>query len=153
MNGTTADGASGWHRERAWLGFAGLVPFAATWLAIVGSNDPGVHGLAVDLMRTYAAVIASFLGAVHWGLAAMDPRRRAARLRWGVMPALLAWALLLLPPAPSLLGFAALFAIVLYVDLRLLPLPGRPFRRLRTQLTSGVILLLLLAAIGQPIGG
>lgn len=141
----------GWQRERAWLGYAGLIPFVAGVAVLATARDATSAALFADLVRYYAAVIASFLGAVHWGVSA-DPRdvRRHARLRWGVMPALLAWLLLLLPAAPAFLGFALLFALILGVDRYLLPILDDRYRHLRLQLTLVVIGALLVAAMTAP---
>jgi hypothetical protein len=138
--------AVGWQRERAWLGYAGLLPFLACAAILLLGTDPAQSRVAVDVMRFYAAVIASFLGAVHWGVAATDPTNRRARLRWGIMPALLAWTLLLLPPFYAFVGFAALFATILLVDWRLLPLLDGSYRQLRVQLSTIVITTLVIAA-------
>ena len=146
-----AESTLDWQRERAWLGYAGLIPFVAGVLMLAAGSDAASTAVATDLVRYYAAVIASFLGAVHWGVAAdqRDPRRRA-RLRWGVMPALLAWLLLLLPAAPALLGFALLFALILGVDRYLLPVLDGRYRRLRLQLSLVVIGALVVAALLVP---
>ena len=136
-----------WHRERAWLGYAGLLPFLACTGILLVSSDAALTASAVDVMRSYAAVIASFLGAVHWGVTTQNDEHRRIRLRWGVMPALLAWALLLLPSGPAFLGFAALFAAILYVDLRLLPVLDVRYQQLRFHLTSVVIACVLVAGI------
>lgn len=136
-----------WHRERAWLGYAGLIPFLAGTGALLLSSDAALTASAVDVMRSYAAIIASFLGAVHWGVATQDEGNLKLRLRWGVMPALLAWTLLLLPAGPAFLGFAALFAAILYVDVRLLPVLDARYQQLRFQLTSVVIACTLIAGI------
>jgi hypothetical protein len=140
-----------WQRERAWLGYAGLLPFLVGVALLVGGRDAASMALAADLVRYYAAVIASFLGAVHWGVMtdARDSRRRA-RLRWGVTPALIAWLLLLLPTAPAFLGFALLFALILGVDRHLLPILDDRYRRLRLRLSAVVIACLLVAAVVVP---
>jgi len=92
-------------------------------------------------------VIASFLGALHWALAGASPDRlQRARLRWGVVPALVGWALLALPAASSLAGFALLFAAILLVDRRLLPILDDGYRRLRLQLSVVVVPTLVAAA-------
>ena len=88
-----------------WLGAAGLLPFLATallsWLL-----PPETRGFALFALAAYGMVILSFLGAVHWGLALRAPpeeaRYAAPRLGLGVVPALIAWAALLLPPVPGL---------------------------------------------------
>ena len=147
----TASMTQTWQRERAWLGYAGLAPFVGGVIAIALAPDGSAQSLAVDLLRYYAAVIASFLGAVHWGAAAQsDNGLREARLRWGVMPALLAWSLLLVPAVAAFVGFAALFALILFVDCRYLPLLDDAYRRLRVRLSLVVIATLALAALLAP---
>ena len=83
------------------LGVAGLLPFiagaAAVWL--VGPQDR----LPAAALLAYAALIASFLGGIHWGLAMRDSPADAAQLLWGVSPSLLGWLAVLLPPRWGLL--------------------------------------------------
>ena len=139
-----------WRRERNWLGYAGLLPFLGSAAAGVAAHDSATVASATRGLLAYAAVIASFLGAVHWGVAAIDATSRNARLRWGVMPALLAWTLWLLPPGAALLGFAVLFAAILVVDSWLLPILDEGYRRLRLELSVVVVLCLLVAAPFAP---
>lgn len=92
------------------LGYAGLIPFAAAaLLALLG--PPPWRGLALAALAAYGAVILSFLGAVHWGFALRAPEGEAPaawpRLGLGVLPALVAWVALLLPPGPGLALLAA----------------------------------------------
>ena len=138
-----------WQRERDWLGYAGLLPFLAGAAAVSINAEAVPASLAADAMRYYAAVIASFLGAIHWGAEA-DSRSRSARLRWGVLPALLAWGLLLVPMKLALALFGVLFLAILYVDLKLLPLLDERYRRLRVLLTAIVVGSLWLAALALP---
>ena len=49
--------------------------------------------------QTYSAVILSFVGAVHWGLAMAAPVHRPGRYIASVAPALTAWAALNTPSA------------------------------------------------------
>ena len=63
-----------------------------------------------------------------------------------VMPALIAWTLLLVPANAAFVGFAALFATILYVDYRMLPLLDDRYRQLRIQLSVIVIVTLLVVA-------
>lgn len=136
-----------WQRERGWLGYAGLIPFVACLGVILVADDANRLQVAVDTLRHYAAVIASFLGAVHWGVAA-DARDglRRARLRWGVMPALIGWTLLAVPAAFAFAGFALLFALILAVDRYLLPILDDGYRRLRLRLSLVVVATLAGAA-------
>ena len=67
-----------------------------------------------------------------------------------MIPALVAWSLLSLPPDVALTGFAALFAVILLVDLYLLPLLDDDYRRLRLRLSTVVIVCLLGSALVAP---
>jgi hypothetical protein len=98
------------------LGYAGLIPFIllaiATWVA-----EPGHRAFAGLALAGYGAVIASFLGAIHWGLVMRGASKQSlALLGWGVMPSLFAWVALMLNPAIGLLVIAALLWICLIVD-------------------------------------
>ncbi|MCG6967340.1 MAG: DUF3429 domain-containing protein [Chromatiaceae bacterium] len=147
MSAMRATSTGSWQWERRWLGYAGLVPFLACLAVLLLTGDRHWNGIAVDTLRNYAAVIASFLGALHWALAGASPDRlQRARLRWGVVPALVGWALLALPAASSLAGFALLFAAILLVDRRLLPILDDGYRRLRLQLSVVVVPTLVAAA-------
>jgi hypothetical protein len=138
-----------WQREREWLGYAGLLPFLTGAAAVLIVSEAATAWLAADAMRYYAAVIASFLGAVHWGIET-DSESRSARLRWGVLPALLAWSLLLAPVKPALALFGVLFVVILLVDRSYLPLLDERYRRLRVLLTAIVVGSLWLTAIALP---
>ena len=91
-----------------WLGYGGLLPFLA--LAAVGLWAPSTPWWSAALLA-YGAVILSFVGALHWGFAmAQSGLCTAERTRcfvWSVVPSLLAWPAVLLPPA---IGAALLIA-------------------------------------------
>ena len=86
---------------------------AARWWG--GGDD---QTLVRQALRSYGATIASFLGAIHWGLAMLDarPRRGMLPYAWGVLPSLVAWAALLAPVNAGLLVLAALLWVCLAVD-------------------------------------
>jgi hypothetical protein len=149
MTTTTAVRTEGWYTERRWLGYAGLIPFVACTAVLVFANDPIWRQIASDTMLNYAAVIASFLGAVHWGFAAgVEDDTTVARLRWGVMPALIAWVLLAVAPdSLAFAGFAVLFGLILSADRYFLPVLDDAYRQLRLQLSSVVVAALATAAI------
>ena len=95
------------------LGYAGLVPFVclslAAWIAMPVIDDP--HYMLI----AYAAVILSFMGAVHWGIAmSKDSSIMNAELGLSVLPALLGWLALLMPALIAYIllitGFGLLFA-------------------------------------------
>lgn len=133
------------------LGYAGLLPFAGCLALMLLSDDRGWQAQAGSQLLNYAALIASFLGAVHWGAAFYGRQgQQGARLAWGVTPALIAWSLLSLPQGMALAGLAALFALILLVDYHLLPLLDEDYRRLRLRLSALVIACLLSAALVYP---
>jgi len=135
----------GWRRA---LGYAGLLPFAACLGVLLVTPEPAWREQASAAMLHYAALIASFLGAVHWGVTADGGQaRRRTRLVWGVTPAVLAWLLLGLPIGVALLAFAPLFVLILAVDRHLLPLLDLDYRALRLRLTVAVTTMLLIAAV------
>lgn len=96
-------------RTAALLGFSGVIPFAAL-AAAVWAAPPAYLDLLIDAQIAYGAAILSFLGAAHWGASLNKPQPEAARLIWSVIPSLLAWIGLLLPPV---YGLATLIAGVI----------------------------------------
>lgn len=113
----------------ALLAYVGLLPFVAGALAVWLAPPVWAWTLLVVELY-YAAVILTFLGAVHWGLAlagyqpldyhATEETRgmHGARLGWAVMPALIAWVACLSRPA---IAFAVLILahVALYAGERL----------------------------------
>lgn len=111
-------------RWAAALGYAGLIPFvalaAAAWLA-----PAAYRGQAAFALLAYGAAIASFLGAIHWGLAMRGPLAlQAGPFLWGVFPSLVAWVALLMPVSQGLVTVALLLGICLAVDRRIYPAYG-----------------------------
>jgi Protein of unknown function (DUF3429) len=138
-----------------YLGYAGLVPFAvlAVWL---WAAPPAVqlNGLvygkafAASALAGYGAVIASFLGGVHWGLAAQVPAQQARwHYLWGVVPSLLGWVAVALPAAAALVLLALLLATCYLVDRRSYPRVGwAAWLPMRLQLTVVAVLSCALGA-------
>ena len=103
------------------MGYGGLIPFVALALA-VWLADPAYRALGSQALLGYAVAIASFLGAIHWGLVMRDAARQSlAALGWGVLPSLLAWVALLLGPPTGLWLLAALLWVCFAVDRRVYP--------------------------------
>lgn len=134
------------------LGLAGLLPFWGGVLALVVLDEPGRRA-ALAAMIAYGAVILTFLGAVHWGLALQDARElRWERLGWGVAPSLIGWAAVLIDPAPALLLLVLGLGAAFVVDLRAVAaglMPGW-YIALRATLSIGAIAALLLALVLLP---
>ena len=135
-----------------WLGALGAVPF----LGLAGvtpflSDVP--RTAVVHALAAYGAVILSFLGGIHWGLAIADPGGTTsgtlrARLILSVMPSLMGWVALLVPARSGLFLLAAAVATMLWVDIRATRLGQAPswYPRLRVPLTCVVVATLLLGA-------
>lgn len=137
----------------AWLlGFGGVIPFLVLFLALLPGLSPGfADSREITLwLLAYAAIILSFLGAIHWGVALARDDDTANELsgKWsflyGIMPALLAWFALLFPHNIALFLMAGLVMLAYGADAILL------FKRLdsdysilRLYLTAAVSLLLL----------
>jgi hypothetical protein len=112
------------------LGRAGLLPFVAG-AALVALGPPEWRSKAAWALAAYAAVIVSFLGGIHWGLAfrlqaSADPAGKASKglLTWGVVPSLLAWPATLWPPGTGLAVLGASLWLCYAVDRRLYPAQG-----------------------------
>jgi hypothetical protein len=139
------------------LGNFGMVPFYLLAVAAFMPLGEAASRFLLIALVGYGAVILSFLGAVHWGLTLLTPKMTKAQawnsLAWGVTPALLGWLALLLAAGglrPWLIIVVLLgdFAICRLMDSALLRnYPDVPawYLGLRTQLTLGVMLALLIA--------
>jgi hypothetical protein len=113
----------------AWLGYGGLLPFLALVALTYVDCERAMfwHGI----LRAYAALILSFVGALHWGFAMLlgqlSAPQRNARLAWSVVPCLIAFAALI---ANSVFGDVLLvsgFLLHYWQDQRLVamvPLPA-----------------------------
>ncbi len=86
------------------LGLAGLIPFLVFGYAAVSGVDDDRAARFTSGLIAYGAVILAFLGGVHWGFVLEEPephgvaeiaQRERFRLVFGVSPALIGWAALL----------------------------------------------------------
>lgn len=102
-------------REGAWfLSLTGFLPFAFLALSLFFlSDDSAYRPLATDALKTYGAVILSFLGGARWGVAVRSPinEKTVKTLFLSVVPSLAGWfSLYFVPPvtfAVLALAFAA----------------------------------------------
>ena len=119
------------------LGLAGLLPFVAGAAGLAMLPAPGLQAWAGTALAAYGALIASFLGGIHWGLAMQDQQPVNLRLLWGVSPSLLSWIAVLLPLSAGLLLLAVLLLACYAVDRRLYASAGlSSWLGLRLQLTG-----------------
>ena len=123
-----------------WMGYLGLLPFifaaAGVWF-----NLPWV----IPILAAYGAVILSFVGAIHWGLAMVQRSVSAPVFYASIVPALVAWVALLIPTILGLPLLAAGFVgWRLWEQRNVGPLLPGWFRAMRTVLTIGAVASLLL---------
>lgn len=129
-----------WYFERRvyWLAYLGLLPLLAgsAWIAL---NPSSLH--ALEFFKNYAAVILTFVGAIHWGRAMYN--QDTSLVTVSVLPSLFAFGCLLMPATMALPLLAGGFGLVLALDrhqYRHIPW----FRQIRYQLSGMVITLLML---------
>jgi glutaredoxin-related protein len=132
------------------LGYGGLAPFLLGAELLWWIPDRTSALWVGSLLSAYAAVILSFLGAVHWGrVVAREPGIENPRrlLALGVLPSLGGWGAMFSPVGTALLLQAFLLALVMLMDRSLFGgLAGVSwYLRLRRRLTLGAVALLLLA--------
>lgn len=139
-----------------WLGAGGLIPFFAgaigLWFA-----PAGWHAEIFSLLLFYAAIILSFIGAVHWGLALRTMDREPVlwrRLGVSVMPALVAWFALMAPPFTALGILVSMFGVMYVVDCMLQSgIAPEWYRQLRAWLSAGATASLLAAMLAVTLSG
>ncbi|MEZ5447894.1 MAG: DUF3429 domain-containing protein [Thiolinea sp.] len=141
----------------AWyLGYAGLLPFFILTISVLLHSElPLLKGARLDWwLAGYAAVILSFLGAVHWGVVLgqqdwLKETEIRRMLNYSVVPALLAWLALLLPVNLALLSMGALVVMAYICDsMWLFERLKSQYARLRLHLTVVAALLLFAAGVG-----
>jgi hypothetical protein len=120
------------------LGYSGVVPFvilsAALWIAPANYQAEFSRALIA-----YGAVILSFMGAIHWGIAIrMQSEQEHSVLGYSVVPALLAWLAMIMPELYSYAVLLVAFVILCLVDSRLTSLQLAPnwYPLLRIPLTA-----------------
>ena len=116
------------------LGMAGLIPFVGLMLLMWVVNAEALPYVALSMV-CYAALIASFLGGIHWGVVwvrqsgapGMSPLTHEAANRhlwWGIAPSLLAWPGMLMPEYAALPWLGTLLLGCYMVDRNLLAASG-----------------------------
>lgn len=116
------------------LGNAGLVPFAGLCLLMWVVNEQALPYVALAMVA-YAALIASFLGGIHWGvvwlhhvkspgLSELDKKTAKQHLVWGITPTILAWPGVLMPAFAALPWLGMILVACYLVDRKLFPATG-----------------------------
>ena len=131
------------------LGYAGLLPFVAG-AALVWLVQGEAHVYAAMALSAYAAVILSFLGGIHWGLAMRQPVAPLPTLVWGVVPSLVAWPAVLMPAHAGLVLLGLMLVVSYLVDRRSYPpLGAAPWLVLRFRLSAVAATACFIGAAGS----
>ncbi len=103
-----------------WLAITGTLPFVFLSLGIAFRWYDDLQHI-LNLLLNYAAIIFSFLGGVHWGLAVhhqkTNPRIANYMLMESVLASMLAWGIMFIDEMYlRLLMFAFLYALIWGID-------------------------------------
>lgn len=132
------------------LGYLAALPFVGGAALTFWSGDGGTHALALRALVAYAAVVASFVGAVHWGFGFKEAMPPANLFLWGVAPSIVAWLSMLVTPRDGLAIDAILLVVCFLVDRAIYPRHGAgrwlPLRLRLTVLAAASCALGALAA-------
>ena len=133
-------------------GWAGVLPFAMAAGAI-GFADAEVAQVAAQILVPYGAIILTFMGGAHWGIATRHAVDHAWLYTTGILPSLVAVVAISLPLQPAIATLAAGLVALLVGDLVLVGCRLLPawYGRMRTQLTIAVLVCLAVAgSTAQP---
>lgn len=141
-------------RVVAGLGYLALVPFVvgavSVWVIDANLRDADLRpGISLAL-SAYAAVVVSFIGAIHWGLGFRQEHPTTSLFVWGVVPSIVGWIGVLLPFRSGLVMQALMLAICYLVDRRVYAREGvAAWLPLRRRLTIPAVLCCLAGAFGS----
>jgi hypothetical protein len=139
----------------AWLGYSGTLPFLG--IAVAMWAVPGWQSWLQPALLDYAALVLSFLGALHAGMAiagigGQDTLLERRMHLWSVAPCLIGWLALLLPLSSGTVLLVGGLVAQWVQDLRLARRAELPrwYLGLRTRLSLVACLSLLAAAVAVP---
>lgn len=99
------------------LTWLGALPFLLCTVAILSGFE---QQKAIYVLQAYAAIIASFISGIHWGIAMQEnPQQREWLLITSNIIALIAWGGLFLQAELSLIVMMVLLLCLLVIDFRL----------------------------------
>ena len=149
LTGTDAHGPASL-TPTAWrLGYGGLLPFVFGAL-LVWLVREDAHPYVALALSGYGAVIVSFLGGIHWGLAFRHAEPPTRLLVWGVVPSIVAVLAVMMPPSAGLVILGAMLAACYAVDRRLYAEEGvAHWLTLRFRLSAVASLCCFIGAAGS----
>ncbi|MDY0744295.1 DUF3429 domain-containing protein [Paucibacter sp. R3-3] len=134
------------------IAYWGLVPFIVgtglVWL--IGDRDLEQHVFVTTALSSYAALVISFLGGIYWGLAARQPDGPSRPFVIGIVPSVVAWIGVLMPPYSGLVVHGVMLVAGYLVDRRFYPQLGvAAWLTPRFRLSAVAALCCFLAAAGS----
>jgi Protein of unknown function (DUF3429) len=141
------------------LGYAGLVPFIVLAVLLWLVREAHAAAWLSIALTGYAACVASFLGAIHWGAAfslgdSEDASLLAFQKRhiiWGVTPSILSWITLLMPAYAGLPLMGLVLVACYLVDRQIYPNVWRPWLTLRFRLTVVAVISCVVGVAPPPL--
>lgn len=137
------------------LGYMGLLPMIAPTILLFFE---GYHSIIWShWLITYAAIILTFVGALHWAFAMtvnkLSETEKRLTFIWSVIPALIAWIAIFINAFYGSILLAIFFVLNLAMDKKIPKNAGLPswYLPLRSRLTYTMTTCLLLAAIQSKI--
>jgi len=139
-------------RAAALLGYAGAIPFITTAVIIFFLYPREEAQVVLTYQIAYGAVILSFLGGIRWALAMLFPEdpQLLKRLTFSVVPSLVGWIALLIPPVWGLIVLIVSFWVQAASDSRASRMHEAPrwYGGYRIRLSILVIGALVLSVVG-----
>lgn len=137
------------------LGYGGLIPFIG--LALINFFKVIPTDIAQSGLLYYAAIILSFIAALHWGFAmflqSLSESQRNIRYIWSVIPPLAVWFSILLDPTSFALILIIGYLANLWQDILLKKIVANEIPQwylpLRIQLTFVAVLCIASTLINQ----
>ena len=131
------------------LGMLALLPFGLG-AVLVWFVRADAHPHVAAALSAYAAVVIAFLGGIHWGFGFTQAAPAPRLFVWGVVPALVAWLAVLMPPYAGLVIHGAMLAACYVVDRKVYPAHGAAaWLTLRFRLSVGASLSCFIGAAGS----
>ena len=135
------------------LGYLGLIPFIVSSVLVW---IPEYHHIATQSLTTYAAVIVTFIGGVHWGIAMQtlnaidnDHHSVSTQFIFSIIPSLVAWIAVVMNQSYSLLIIAICFVLFWYIEKVFFNKTLKNwYRSLRTNLTFVATICIVIGWLG-----
>ena len=130
------------------IGYCGLIPFVGLSVWYTMTTNAQQASFILSALIAYAAIILSFVGAIHWGRSLHEPHMVKSNLLQliSVIPTLLGWVALLVPAQVGLMILITSFFLIYLFD-RIQYKELYWMQKIRFNLSMGVIFTLLISLL------